>query len=416
MHPEQSLTDPGRGIKYFFETGRDSNYRLRFYSAFCRICVAIMLQLSRPYHGKKDRMNIISKNYIVSALVGMTCVASVYQLQAGQPDPRYRIHDWERPQPEQIDPGFVGNNERTGKAPADAVVLFEGSNLDNWVAMDGAPTKWVVKDGVMECVPGSGMIRTLQCFGDCQLHVEWAEPENISGSSQGRGNSGVFLGGGRYEIQVLDNYNNRTYADGYAGAIYSQYPPEVNPIRKPGEWNTYDIVYIAPRFDKEGNVTSPARITLFFNGVLVQWDRELTGPTNWLSRDPYQAHDYKQPIAFQDHGNPVKFRNVWVREMGCKEKVFKYSNKYLDSLTGIYKGAQTWEIYRDGESLYMSWPNNRSKVWKMTAESPTHFETERTAFSFDFDDFDDQGIPQTVYWNMEGNHNKLTRQKPAEKK
>jgi hypothetical protein len=361
-------------------------------------------------------MSFISKNTIVSALVGGSVMVAS-QMQA-QPDPQYKIHDFTRPQPEQIDPGFVGDNQRTGKAPSDAVVLFDGAGLDNWVAMDGSPTKWVIKDGIMECVPGSGYVRSLQCFGDCQLHVEWAEPENISGSSQGRGNSGVFLGGARYEIQVLDSYKNVTYPDGHAGSIYAQYPPEVLPIRKPGEWNIYDIIYVAPRFEKDGTLKSPARVTLFFNGVLVQWNKELTGPTGWLSRAPYEAHDYKQPIALQDHGNPVKFRNIWVREMGSKEKVFQYSNQYLDGLTGIYKGGHSWEIYRDGNSLYLSWPNNRANPWKMTAESTTHFVTERTDFAFDFADFDDKGVAQTVYWTMEGNKTKMTRQqqKKEEKK
>lgn len=355
-------------------------------------------------------MNLISKTGVVSVAIGAAAAFSAMQLQA-QPDPRYRIHDWERPMPADVEPGFPGTNDKAGKAPSDAVVLFDGTNLDNWVAMDGNPTKWVVKDGVMECVPGSGYVRSLQCFGDCHLHVEWAEPENISGSSQGRGNSGVFLGGARYEIQVLDSYNNKTYADGSAGSIYAQYPPEVMPIRKPGEWNIYDVIYFAPRFNDDGTVKSPARITLFFNGVLVHWDRELTGPTNWLSRNPYEKHDLKQPIAFQDHGNPVKFRNVWVREIGCKEPVFKYGNNYLDKLVGKYKNGQTWEIYRDGDNLYMNWPDNRNNPWKMIAKSATHFDTERTAFALDFDNFDENGIPQTMYWTFEGSKRKMDRQK-----
>ncbi len=356
-------------------------------------------------------MQIISKTNFAAALIGIVSLTVASQAQA-QPDPRYKIHDFNRPQPPLVDPGYVGDNQRTGKAPSDAIVLFDGSNLDNWVASDGSPTKWVVKDGVMECVPGSGYIRSLQCFGDCQLHVEWSEPENISGSSQGRGNSGVFLGGDRYEIQVLDSYKNKTYADGHAGAIYAQYPPEVLPIRKPGEWNVYDIVYIAPRFNDDGSVKSPARLTVFFNDVLVQWDRELTGPTGWLSRAPYSKHDYKQPISFQDHGNPVKFRNVWVRELGCKDKVFKYSNSYLDKLAGIYEsGGMRWEIYRDGEQLYLNWVGNRNNSWKMTAESTTHFVTDRTDFAFDFADFNDEGIPQSVYWTMEGNKTRMEREK-----
>jgi len=192
--------------------------------------------------------------------------------------------------------------------------LFDGTNLDHWVASNGEKTKWVIKDGSMECVPGSGYIRTKDSFGDCQLHVEWAAPAKVEGEDQGRGNSGVFMAGERYEIQVLDTYDNKTYADGYAAAIYGQYPPEVNPINKPGEWNAYDIIYVAPRFEGD-KLKSPARITVFFNGVLVQWDRPLTGPTGHMARPAYSPHDVRQPISFQDHGNPVKFRNVWIREL-----------------------------------------------------------------------------------------------------
>lgn len=253
-----------------------------------------------------------------SALVATVCIASMMMLSQAQaqPDPKYGIHDRNRPIPVSIDAGFAGTQDKTGKAPSDAVVLFDGTNLDAWSADNGSATKWIINktDGAMECVPGSGYVFSKQKFGDCQLHVEWAAPAKVEGDDQGRGNSGVFLGGGRYEVQVLDVYNNKTYADGYASAIYGQYPPLVNPIRKPGEWNVYDIIYTAPRFEGE-KLKSPAKITVFFNGVLVQYNRELTGPTDHRARPPYQVHDVKQSIAFQDHGNPVKFRNVWVREL-----------------------------------------------------------------------------------------------------
>ena len=259
-------------------------------------------------------MNFISKNNVVAAAVCSACLFSLTQTQAGEPDPKYGIHDRERPVPVQIDPGYPGTQDKTGKAPQGAVVLFDGSNLDQWVAMDGKKTTLIVKDGAMECVPGSGYIRTKDSFGDCQLHVEWAAPAKVEGDDQGRGNSGVFLGGDRYEVQVLDTYNNKTYADGFASAIYGQYPPMVNPIHKPGEWNTYDIIYIAPRFDGD-KLVSKAHISVIFNGVVVQWDRELTGPTGHHVRPAYTPHDVRQPIAFQDHGNPVRFRNVWIREL-----------------------------------------------------------------------------------------------------
>ena len=259
-------------------------------------------------------MNLFSKISLAAAIACAASLFSLSQVQA-QPDPKYGIHDRSRPTPEAIESGYPGTQDKVGKAPSDAIVLFDGTNLDKWVGDNNQPTKWVIKDGAMECVPGSGFIHTKDSFGDCQLHVEWAAPAKVEGDDQGRGNSGVFLGGGRYEVQVLDTYNNKTYADGYASALYGQYPPSVNPIHKPGKWNNYDIIYIAPRFNEDGSLKSPARFTVFFNGVLVQWDRELTGPTGHHVRPPYQKHDIQQPISFQDHGNPVRFRNIWVREI-----------------------------------------------------------------------------------------------------
>ena len=166
----------------------------------------------------------------------------------------------------------------------------------------------------MEMVKKTGAIRTKKKFGSCQLHVEWASPEEVTGDSQGRGNSGVFLME-FYEVQVLDNYRNITYADGMAAAVYGQYPPLVNACRPPGEWQTYDIVFHRPRFDADGGLLRPAFMTVFHNGILVQDRVELTGPTAWKQRPPYKAHADRLPISLQDHGNPVRFRNIWIREL-----------------------------------------------------------------------------------------------------
>jgi hypothetical protein len=166
----------------------------------------------------------------------------------------------------------------------------------------------------MEVVNDSGSIRTKRGFGDCQLHVEWATPAAATGSGQDRGNSGVFLMD-LYEVQVLDSYNSKTYADGMAAAIYGQYPPLVNASRKPGEWQTYDIVFHAPRFDEDGKLVSPARMTVLHNGILVQDNEELTGPTANKARPPYKAHADKLPLSLQDHGHPVRYRNIWIREI-----------------------------------------------------------------------------------------------------
>jgi hypothetical protein len=166
----------------------------------------------------------------------------------------------------------------------------------------------------MEVVKDTGAIRTKRGFGDCQLHVEWATPSPAVGSDQDRGNGGVFLMD-TYEVQVLDSYDSRTYADGMAGAIYGQYPPLVNASRKPGEWQTYDIVFHAPRFDERGSLLAPARMTVFHNGVLVQDNEELTGPTAHKARPPYKAHADKMPLSLQDHGHPVRYRNIWIRAL-----------------------------------------------------------------------------------------------------
>jgi hypothetical protein len=255
---------------------------------------------------------------------------------SAQPDPHWIEHDRNRPQPVAITPAVASTQDQVGKPPSDAVVLFDGKDVSQWVSLDGSPTKWISRDGYMECVKGSGYVRTLQCFGDCQLHVEWAAPVPAQGEGQGRGNSGVFLGLDRYEIQVLDSYNSKTYADGSAASVYGQYPPLVNATLPPGQWQNYDIIYTAPRFDAAGKLTSPARLTVIHNGVLVQNNVELTGPTSWLDRGAYQPHPEKQPISLQDHGNPVRFRNLWVRELKPGKKEFLYPLSTLEKLTGKY--------------------------------------------------------------------------------
>jgi hypothetical protein len=201
-------------------------------------------------------------------------------------------------------------------APSDAIVLFDGRSLDKWQSADSSsgPAKWRVDNGYMEVVRGTGSIKTRQGFGDAHLHVEWSAPNPPTGTGQNRGNSGVFLMG-IYEVQVLDSYNNTTYADGQAGSVYGQYPPLVNAMRPPGEWQFYDIVFRAPRFSPTGAVTSPARMTVFHNGVLVQDNVQLLGPTSHQTRDPYVAHPDRLPIGLQDHGDPVRFRNIWIREL-----------------------------------------------------------------------------------------------------
>jgi hypothetical protein len=220
-------------------------------------------------------------------------------------------HSKDRPKPPVITPGAgtVG-----AKPPSDAIVLFDGKTLDKWQDAKGGPAKWRVADGSLEVAPGTGGIQTRDGFGDVQLHVEWASPRPPKGSDQDRGNSGVFLMG-RYEVQVLDSYGNVTYADGQVAAIYGQYPPLVNASRPPGEWQSYDIVFHRPRFDATGKLLKPARFTVLHNGVLVQDDVEPVGPTAHQRRPPYEAHPDRLPIGLQDHEHPVRYRNIWVRDL-----------------------------------------------------------------------------------------------------
>jgi len=248
------------------------------------------------------------------ALCGALAVVCSPLVTSAQIDTRWKIHDMDRPVPPVITPGTASTQEIPGKPPSDATVLFDGKDLSKWQQKDGSPAKWKVENGYAEVVPKTGYIYTKQAFGDCQLHVEFREPTPPHGESQERGNSGVFLMG-IFEIQVLDSYENRTYADGQASAVYGQYPPLVNAARPPGQWQTYDIVFHAPRFDAGGKLLKPARFTVFHNGVLTQDNVEPVGPTEHGQRPPYKATPEKLPLALQDHGDPVRFRNIWIREL-----------------------------------------------------------------------------------------------------
>jgi hypothetical protein len=227
----------------------------------------------------------------------------------------WAVHDGNRPQPKIILPGTFSSQQQPGKPPSDAVILFDGTDLSKWEADSGqgVPAKWAIKDGVMECVPGAGDIRTKDKFGDLQLHVEWASPTKVEGESQGRGNSGVFLMG-LIEIQVLDNYNNPTYADGMAGGVYGQYPPLANALRPPGEFQAYDIVFRRPIY-RNGKEIEPGYVTIFENGVLAQDHAVIEGPTGHMKRTAPQPFPETGPIKLQDHGNPVRFRNIWYRPL-----------------------------------------------------------------------------------------------------
>ncbi len=225
----------------------------------------------------------------------------------------WRVHDGDRPQPRVVNPGSFSTQETPGTPPSDAIILFDGACLCNWLDKNNQEAKWKVENGYMEVAPKAGNIHTKTEFGDCQLHLEFAAPEVVVGNGQSRGNSGVFFMR-KYEIQVLDCYENPTYPDGTTGGIYGQYPPLANACRKPGQWNMYDFVWIAPRF-AGATLVSPAYITVFLNGVLLHHMRALQGPTQHRILAEYKPQNSIGALELQDHGDPVRFSNIWYRPL-----------------------------------------------------------------------------------------------------
>jgi hypothetical protein len=251
------------------------------------------------------------KNILKSALTFAALFAALPVL-AQQQDiklPPEATEFWE-PIIRKVTPGAQNN-----MPPSDAIVLFDGNNLNNFVSdRTGGFPEWKVENGAFTVTPKTGDIRTKQAFGDMQLHIEWSAPTVIKGEGQGRGNSGIFLMS-HYEVQVLDSYESRTYSNGQAASIYKQHPPLVNAMKAPGEWNTYDIYFTAPKFNADGMLVSPARVTVVHNGILVQNNVEIKGPTEYIGIPNYKAHPNELPIKLQDHGDLVSFRNIWVRKL-----------------------------------------------------------------------------------------------------
>ncbi len=250
------------------------------------------------------------KRVIVSAVGALAFTASFAQGRTDFPMKPEMTEIWD-PEIGVVTPGVSPQD-----APSDAIVLFDGINLSSeWTNKDGATPEWKVADGYVTVVKGSGVIKTKRSFNDFQLHVEWRTPTEIVGESQGRSNSGVFLQG-IYEVQVLDNFNNRTYRNGQAGSLYKQHPPLVNACKAPGEWQVYDIIYTAPRFNANGTFFTPPTVTVLHNGVLVQNNVALRGPTEYIGIPEYFVKPHGAgPIVLQDHGNPVSFKNIWIREL-----------------------------------------------------------------------------------------------------
>ncbi len=322
-----------------------------------------------------------TKTTLLAVVAIAACAVSSHaQLASG-----WKAHDNTRPQPKLVDPGEF---TAAASVPSDAIVLFDGKDLSNWNGPDGKEPKWIVKDGVMECVQGSGFVYTKEKFADCQLHVEWASPVNVKGKSQGRGNSGVFLPGG-YEVQVLDSFDNKTYADGGAASIYGQHPPMVNASRGPGQWQSYDIILRMAKFDEGGKLSSPAMITVLHNGVVVQHGSEPYGPTSWVLHYDYDSKKNKGPIGLQDHGNPVRFRNIWIRNLDTKvtkgiyPEERSFTEDEVKKFVGKYKGGQEIKVI-DGQL----WMNILGRDMEMRAYSDGTFGLLKTAgtISFSMDD------------------------------
>jgi hypothetical protein len=257
----------------------------------------------------KQKKYFMINNYLLKSLTILFILS--FALNTGYSQEKERTPQsteiWE-PQPRKIEPGA------DNQPPSDAIVLFDGTDLSKWEHKDGSPAQWKVHDGMVTVKPETGMIYTKKEFGDIQLHIEFKCPESDTDEGQGKGNSGVFIQG-RYEVQVLDCYDNKTYSNGQTGSLYKQHIPLVNACRKPGEWQSYDIIYTAPRFNDEGRAIVPAQMTVLHNGVVIQNRVNIQGNTSYVGAHQYQEHDMKEPIGLQDHGDLVSYRNIWVREL-----------------------------------------------------------------------------------------------------
>jgi hypothetical protein len=338
-----------------------------------------------------------SRRYGLAALIalsGLVVGLSADEIRTAMTPTRWRQHDIHRPRPPVVEPAEAMT---PAKPPKDVVILFDGSNLEAWKSSSGGAAKWKVADGYMETAPGAGAIETRGSFGDIQLHIEWAAPSPPHGVGQDRGNSGVFLMG-QFEIQVLDSFHADTYADGQAGAIYGQYPPLFNASRPPGQWQTYDIAFRRPRFDSAGSLLEPARITVIHNGILVQNNEEPFGPTSWLKWLPYANQGDRGPISLQDHDHPVRYRNIWLRELPerpaptekdlARPKVVTLPMEVLNNYAGQYllndkPNAPKATIQREGDHLTVTVPF-RPQALAMEPISETEFDMPFTDGRFTF--------------------------------
>ncbi len=345
-----------------------------------------------------------AKPHRIIATASLLVLFIAPSLTWAQTTAQWKAHDMDRPRPQKVTSSIA----LPVPPPSDAKVLFDGSDLSQWRSPNNEPAKWVLKDGYMESVRGGGYLLTAESFGDVQLHIEWAAPTPAQGKGQGRGNSGVFLMG-LYEVQVLDSFDNFTYADGQAASVYGQHPPLVNASRAPGEWQSYDIVFRRPHFSRDGKVLKRARITVFHNGVLVQDNVGIWGGTSWLQYNPYKSHPDRLPLSLQDHGNPVRYRNVWVRKLPewtspgpvdkKPEPVITLAPSVLDGYVGRYqdKSGRNIIIVRDGTQMrvtVMGRPNLDTVI-----HSTTEFSLRWTDGRLIFD-LDSEGVPTALTFKV----------------
>ena len=331
----------------------------------------------------------------------------------------WKQHDSDRPKPPVIEPATPG---KPVAPPKGAVVLFDGSSLAAWQTSGGQPAGWKINDGAMEIVPGSGEIQTKDAFGDVQLHFEWSTPEPPSGIGQDRGNSGIFLMG-LYELQVLDSYLANTYTDGQAAAIYGQYPPIFNASRPPGEWQSFDVAFRRPHFGDSGTLLEPARITVVHNGILVQNNEEILGPTHWLRWRTYEQHESQAPIKLQDHGHPVRFRNIWLLKLPerpspqprdlVRPKPIALSPEALARFAGAYAvnpGIETGRLQIDlqEDHLKLTPPGVPSHSHTLIPVSPTVFEMPNSDVRMTFQ-INNNGVVSGARFNVGGEERVLAR-------
>lgn len=298
----------------------------------------------------------------------------------------WKAHDLQRPLPTSVSPASPAT---TFPPPSDADVLFDGTNIDLWQNSQGGPSKWKVTDGALIATPKSGNIYTKKKYGDCQLHLQWLIPTGIKRSGQAKGNSGVFLMDS-FEVQILSTFKNKTYADGMAGAIYGQYPPLVNAAQPAGQWQTYDIVFHRPRFNADNTLSSPARMTVLHNGILVQDNSQLLGPTTWIKPRPYTAGPDRGRLSLQDHGSPIQFRNIWIREISSHRP--PPQRPYPTSTIELTPNQQTrllgdygdFQITQTGTQLFCKFLNVEMELVPISA-SEFLMQTSAGKLTFDFD-------------------------------